>query len=274
MKAVFSILNGEKTQENVVNSNRGLDFADGLFETIIINKGEIRFLKGHFQRLMKGFQLLGFEPKTFFTDFRDFEYYFLKITTDFLNRQETLRLKLKVWRKGEGAYQSLESDFEWMIQAFAFEKPKTYIKEYLGFSSFKPQDVAFEGCKTLSALGYVLASNEAKRNNWDDAVLRDCSGNISELSSSNLFWVKNGKVFTPSLKTGCVEGVMRGQVIKLLETLSIEVLEVFEQKDKFLGAESVFACNVLGVFEIKSIENQKFSAHELVKKLQESLCIT
>jgi branched-subunit amino acid aminotransferase/4-amino-4-deoxychorismate lyase len=72
----------------------------------------------------------------------------------------------------------------------------------------KPMNV-LSALKSSNALLYVLASNFAKENSFDDVVLLNAAGRVCEATSSNLFVIKDEKIFTPSVTEGCVEGVLR-----------------------------------------------------------------
>jgi len=68
--------------------------------------------------------------------------------------------------------------------------------------------------KTLNALPYVLAGNYRKQLGVDEVILLDTHGHLAECVASNLFWLKDGMLYTPSLNTGCIGGIIRQQFFR------------------------------------------------------------
>ena len=74
-------------------------------------------------------------------------------------------------------------------------------------------------------LNSIIATQEAKRNGVDEAILLDHNGNVSEAPGENIFIVRNGQLITPSLKSSALEGITRDAVIKIARDLDIDVVE-------------------------------------------------
>ncbi len=74
-------------------------------------------------------------------------------------------------------------------------------------------------------LNSVLATQECKRNGYDEAIMLDSNGNVSEAPGENIFIVRNKKIFTPSLSSGVLEGITRDTVITIARELGYEVIE-------------------------------------------------
>lgn len=96
------------------------------------------------------------------------------------------------------------------------------------------------GLKTLNYLDHVLSWEEAHRRDFDEAVMLNERGEIVSTTLANIFWVKDGTVYTPVLSTGAMAGVTRGQVIKLAKENFIPLIEgVYEMSD-LADADEIF----------------------------------
>ncbi|HZX32412.1 MAG TPA: branched-chain amino acid transaminase [Rhodocyclaceae bacterium] len=85
----------------------------------------------------------------------------------------------------------------------------------------------------------ILANNEATGDGYDEALLLDPEGYVSEGAGENIFIVKKGKLYTPDL-TSCLEGITRATVLQLAAELGIEVLEKRITRDEVYSADEAF----------------------------------
>ena len=74
-------------------------------------------------------------------------------------------------------------------------------------------------------LNSILATQECKRNGFDEALLLDSSANLSEAPGENIFIIKNDTLITPPLNSSALEGITRDSVIKIAQDLGYEVME-------------------------------------------------
>lgn len=113
---------------------------------------------------------------------------------------------------------------------------------------------ALAGVKTVSWLNNVWSSAEAQRQGFDEVVMLNERGEVAECTAANIFAVKNGKVFTPPLSSGCLEGVTRGILFEIAGDAGISVTEQTLLHDDLYQADEIFVSstnrNVLGVGEI------------------------
>jgi len=87
----------------------------------------------------------------------------------------------------------------------------------------------------------ILAKKEAKENGYDEAILLDTEGYISEASGENIFMVKNGKIKTTSL-TSILEGITRDSVIRFAKDKNYELIEERFSRDEMYAADELFLC--------------------------------
>jgi branched-chain amino acid aminotransferase len=110
------------------------------------------------------------------------------------------------------------------------------------------------GVKTISWLDSVWAAAEAQREGFDEVVLLNERGEVSECTAANIFAVKGDKVITPPLSSGCLEGVTRGILMEIASEAGTSVVEQTMKLEDFYAADEVFVTstnrNVIGVKEI------------------------
>jgi len=190
---------------------------------------------------------------------------------------ENYRVRLQVFRSGGGYYAPEQNESEYFI-----ESEKLPYKDFKKIESLKSVAVFRElflfpsilsRFKTCNSMPYVFASLFRKSKKYQEVLLVDQKQNLAECSSSNIFWCKKGKLFTPSLDTGCIDGVMRKQVIKAAVNLGIQVKEVKMKLKVLTFSESVFCTNVIhGIRIISGIHAWRLNTDmEMVNNLTKKI---
>lgn len=110
------------------------------------------------------------------------------------------------------------------------------------------------GVKTISWLNSVWAVDEAHREGFDEVVLLNERGEVSECTAANIFAVKKDKVVTPPLNSGCLEGVTRGVLMEIAADAGTSVVEQTLRLEDLYSADEVFVTstnrNLIAVREI------------------------
>ena len=110
------------------------------------------------------------------------------------------------------------------------------------------------GVKSISWLNNVWAVAEAAKEGFDEVVLLNERGEVAECTSANLFAVKDGKILTPPLSSGCLEGVTRGILMEIAPEAGLPVIEQSLRPEDLYSAEEVFISstnrNLIDVGEI------------------------
>jgi branched-chain amino acid aminotransferase len=110
------------------------------------------------------------------------------------------------------------------------------------------------GVKTISWLNNVWCVDEAQREGFDEVALLNERGDVAECTAANIFAVKEGKVFTPPLNSGCLEGVTRGILFEIAPEAGVSVAEQTLRPENLFAADEVFISstnrNLIGVGEI------------------------
>jgi branched-subunit amino acid aminotransferase/4-amino-4-deoxychorismate lyase len=99
---------------------------------------------------------------------------------------------------------------------------------------------ALAGVKQTAMLENLLALEEARSRNFNEAVLLNERGEIVSATAANLFWVQGDEIFTPSLATGCVAGVTRHFVHQLAARWKLHLVEGSFSVQRLLDAREVF----------------------------------
>ena len=89
-------------------------------------------------------------------------------------------------------------------------------------------------------LNSIIATQEAKRDGVDEAILLDQQGNVSEAPGENIFIVRDGQLATPSLSSSALEGITRDAIIKIARDLDIEVVERIISRSELVLADEIF----------------------------------
>ena len=143
----------------------------------------------------------------------------------------------------------------WQMQPFLGEKLLKVVT-----SSFqRPNPKAFK--ITAKAAGHyvnsILASQEAKANGYDEALLLDMNGNAAEAPGANLFYEKDGKLFTPSLGN-ILPGITRATVLELCSEMGIVLEEKTIEPGELKNADAAFFCGTAAeVIGFESLDDYK-----------------
>jgi branched-chain amino acid aminotransferase len=132
---------------------------------------------------------------------------------------------------------------------------------------------ALAGVKTISWLSSVWAAAEAQREGFDEVVLLNERGEVSECTAANIFAVKGDEVLTPPLNSGCLEGVTRGVLMEVAVDAGTNVVQQTLRLEDLYAADEVFVTstnrNVIGVKEIAGHTIAGGIIGPLTKKLDE-----
>jgi branched-chain amino acid aminotransferase len=105
----------------------------------------------------------------------------------------------------------------------------------------------------------ILASQEVKAQGFDEALLTDMNGYVAEAPGANVFFEKDGKLFTPGLGN-ILPGITRATVLELCDELNIPVAEKMFTKEEMYGADAAFFCGTAAeVIGLQSLDDQNFT---------------
>jgi branched-chain amino acid aminotransferase len=141
-------------------------------------------------------------------------------------------------------------------------------------SSFSRHHVNVTMCKAKANGNYmnsILAHQEAAQDGYDEALLLDVDGFVSEGSGENIFIVRNGKLYTPDL-TAALEGITRDTIVQLAGEIGLEVVEKRITRDEVYSADEAFftgtAAEVTPIRELDRRNIGEGKAGPVTKQLQ------
>jgi len=131
-------------------------------------------------------------------------------------------------------------------------------------SSFTRHHVNVTMCNAKAVSNYtnsILANTEATDDGYDEALLLDPQGFVSEGSGENIFIVRDGKVFTPDLSAGALNGITRNTVFAICADLGIEVREKRITRDEvYISDEAFFTGTAAEVTPIRELDRVQIGA--------------
>lgn len=269
--------NGDSSaQENILTQNRAFLYGDAVFETVKIVKGKILFLEDHYFRLMASMRILRMEIPMNFT----MEYFEEQLLSVVENNgfSDAARARMTVYRNDGGYYLPTTNEISFLIhtsplenQYYVFENKECEVDLYKDFYISKQ---LMSTLKTTNKVIHVVASIYAKENALDNCIVLNDAKNVVEVLQGNLFMLQGNKLVTPPISEGCINGVMRKQVIALAKKIEgLEVVEEVISPFDLQKAEELFFTNVIkGIQSITKYRKKEFSAvvaHQLVQKLNE-----
>ncbi len=144
----------------------------------------------------------------------------------------------------------------WEMQPFLGEKLLRVMTS--SFQRPNPKGFKIHAKAAGHYVNSLLASHEAKANGFDEALLLDMHDYVAEAPGANLFYEKDGKLFTPALGS-ILPGITRATVLEICNELNIEVEEKFFTIDELKQADAAFFCGTAAeVIGFESLDEYKF----------------
>jgi len=230
-------LNGKAFRDRSVL--RTLLYGEGVFETFRYNGGYPSRIKKHYERLLKGANLLEIPPVTE----EDFFYYIDETVKKC--KEEDLYVKTVLISEGNLDYPLVPYGSKLLVIARPF-KPFPKEKISLTVAPFRVHSSnPLLRIKTTNFAEKVLAKRYAKENGFDDAVFLNENGEVTETTSANIFWVKGSFLYTPSVDCGLLPGITREVVIHEARKEGFTVVEGRFYLEELKEADIIFVTNAL-----------------------------
>jgi 4-amino-4-deoxychorismate lyase len=242
---VFSWVDG-KPAASVPAIDRGLQYGDGLFETMRVRNGRIAFIEMHLDRLFSGAARLGLDPPM-----RE------QLRTEWQSAAAQLSagvLKFLLTRgdaiqrgyapAGSGRARHLLLGYQDGSGSLPHRLAAWHCAMRLG------ENPQLAGMKTLNRLEQVLATDEWQRAGaahglvLQEGLLSSSTGLIVGGTCSNIFWRTGAQIFTPQLDRCGVAGIMRRVVMREADALGLAVTETLADLDSLLQADEIFMTNI------------------------------
>ena len=258
----------------LVEANRGFLYGDSVFETIKVLDNKVLFLEDHYFRLMASMRICRMEiPMSFTMEF--IEEQIIKLVS-FLPKSNSFRVRFSVFRNSDGFYNPVSNEVEFIVVAcplenelYRIEKEIYEVELYKDF--FIPKQL-LSTLKTNNKMLQITGSIFAKENDYDNCLMLNDEKNVVEALQSNLFMKMGNVISTPPVSDGCLNGIMRKQIIELLKKMEgIELKEVSISPFDLQKADELFLTNVIsGIQPITKYRKKEFTsnfAEQIIVKL-------
>ncbi|MFV8353830.1 aminotransferase class IV [Flavobacterium sp. XS2P14] len=265
----------------VLTKNRAFLYGDAVFETVKIIKNKILFLEDHYFRLMSAMRVVRMEiPMNFTMEF--LEEQILSIAE---NNQviDSARARITVYRNDGGYYLPQNNSVSYLIHAVDLENKAYTIEnkryEVDLYKDFYITKQLLSSVKTTNKIINITGSIYANENGLDNCLLLNDSKNVVEALQGNIFMLQGNKLITPPISEGCLNGVMRRQILGLAKKIeNIEVVEGVISPFDLQKADELFITNVIkGIQPITQYRKKEFSTYmavKLVDKLNEMIGVS
>lgn len=269
-----------ESQALISNSNRSFLYGDGIFETIKVVNNRILFFEDHYFRLMASMRIVRMQiPPNFTLEFLESQILELAKANAI---EDSARIRLTVFRNDGGFYLPATRQISYLIQAFALDSTmyKSYFDPYEVdlFKDFFIAKQLLSTLKTTNKMINITGSIYADENGFNNCLLLNNEKNVVEALNGNLFMLIDNKLITPPIADGCLNGIMRKQVLQLSKNnADITFIEQSISPFDLQKADELFITNVItGIQPITKYRKKDFKnsfALKLVDQLNTTFLI-
>ncbi|ALM48457.1 aminotransferase class IV [Flavobacterium psychrophilum] len=257
-----------------IHENRAFLYGDSIFETLRVLDGKVLFLEDHYFRLMASLRIVRMEiPMAFTMEYVEEQ---VMLLVNSLPAAPAYRVRISVFRKPGGFYLPINNDVEFIVTAEALTQPLYTITdgayEVDLFRDFYVTKQLLSTLKSTNKMVQITGSVYARENDLQNCLLLNDEKNVVEALQGNLFMLTGNKLVTPPVADGCLNGIMRKQILELAKKIeNLEVSEVSISPFDLQKADELFITNVIkGIQPITKYRKKEFVAtlaSDLVKRL-------
>lgn len=247
-----------------IHQNRGFLYGDSVFETLKVVDGKILFLEDHYFRLMASMRIVRMDIPMYFT-MEYMEQQVAELIT-VLSVSSSCRVRISFFRKPGGYYFPLTNDCEFIIAAEPVEELLYSLNlnhyEVDLFKDFYVTKQLLSSLKTANRMVQITGSIFAHENALDNCLLLNDDKNVIEALQGNLFMLTGNKLVTPPVSDGCLNGVMRKQILAIAKKMeNIEVFETSISPFDLQKADELFITNVIkGIQPVTKYRKKEYSS--------------
>lgn len=268
--------NGEilSSDQSLSNSNRAFLYGDGVFETLKIVNNKILFLEDHYFRLMASMRIVRMQiPSNFTLEYFEDQIISLAKATNCVN---SARVRFTVFRNDGGFYLPKTRTVSFLIQVsslqekyYSFSDATYEVDLYKDFFISKQ---LLSTLKTTNKMINITGSIFADENDLQNCLLLNDEKNVVEALNGNLFMLWNNKLITPSINEGCLNGIVRKQILEIAKKHeNIEVIEGVISPFDLQKADELFITNIIiGIQPVTNYRKKEYKT-DVAKELLNSL---
>lgn len=257
------------------HNNRAIKYGDALFETVRYVNGTLFFWEDHYFRLMASMRILRMEiPMEFTLEFLEEEIKNTIKSNELDNG--AVRVRFTVFRNDGGLYTPKTNNVSYVIETNPMESP-FYLIQDLGyevelFKDYYVNKDMLSNLKTTNKILHVVAGVYAEENGYANCLLVNTDKKVVEAINGNLFLVKGNVVKTPPLSDGCLDGIIRKNLMKIIASSEeFDLVEESVSPFELQKVDELFITNsIVGIQPISKYRKKEFDtrvAKSLVGKL-------
>lgn len=267
--------NGTLTEASFATENRAFKFSDAVFDTSKYVYDKLLFWEEHYLRLMAAMRILRMEiPVSFTMEF--FEKEVFKLLEANRLEKTPARVRITVFRKSGGLYTPFTNEVDFVIEVQELETPfyqlsqQSYEVEL--FKDFYLHADLLANVKHTNKAINIIGGVFAQENDYQNCLLLNNHKNLAGALNGNLFVVEGNTVKTPLLTDGCLNGITRQILLKILKkTPEFNVLETSISPFELQKADELFITNsIIGIQPITKYRKKTYTntvAQKLIGKL-------
>jgi len=267
-----------ESEASIPAISNAVAFGESCLDTLRSYEGKFLRLDAHFHRLKKGAELLHVDIPFTLETFRETILQLLE-KNDLLSKHAKIRTQIGITSK---SFHPPKPDFFVLIEASELIDSSKSVE--LKTSPYKKivSDSLGLGLKTSQYLNNLIAFRDARSSGFDDAIVYDAAQHVCETSIANIFWGKDGAIFTPGVETGILPGITRDFVMDVLRDVGNEVKEGSIDASELKSADFAFITNSLKEWKpVSRIDDTLFETqgealhaifHHLETKRNAELC--
>lgn len=258
-------------QSNQIKHNRAFLYGDSVFETLRIIDNKIVFWEDHYFRLMSSMRIIRLNiPDDYTPDY--LEENILKLHR-LVSKNGHSKVRINVYRFSKGKYMPIENNVSFIISCDPIINSKYLINsgDYVVdlFKDYYIDNQLISSIKTNNKIINVVASIYAKENGFNNCILLNNDKMVAEFINSNIFIIKNDEIFTPRLNSGCLNGVLRKNLLNILKKHSFTTYEQDISTFDLTQSDEIFGTNVVqGLFSISQYRKKGFLNNQSKKILK------
>jgi branched-chain amino acid aminotransferase/4-amino-4-deoxychorismate lyase len=220
--------------------DRGFTLGDGLFETVLAEDGRLVAWDAHIVRLGRGAAALGLPAPDQAAARLEAEAALAGLGA----QRAAVRLSWSAGSGGRGLDRAASSRPRLTVTAAPAPAPVGPARLVWATVRRNEHSPASRH-KTLAYLDNVLARREAAAAGGDEALMLNTAGQVACAAAANVFWVREGALYTPSLACGVLDGIVRAEVLEVARAAGTPVHEVSAPPEAVADADEVFLTNSL-----------------------------
>ncbi|NCG04303.1 MAG: aminotransferase class IV [Bacteroidetes bacterium] len=257
--------------------NRGFLYGDAVFETLRFGQNQLHFWEDHYFRLMAAMRVFRMNiPMTFTPEFLEQEC--IRVVEAQSSTSSSWRIRLSVFRNDGGVYLPASRDVSYVIEAKPLDEETYTSKEGYNVELFKDyyvQKSMLSNLKSNNKALNVIGSIFMQEQGFDNGILVNDDKEVVEFLNGNLFVVDGDVLRTPPLTSGCLDGIMRKQVMRLAKKQNISCVEENISPFDLQQVQEVFMTNsITGIQPVSSYRRTDYQntiALQLQYALNESV---